>query len=315
MTGITKKNSNWNTFKRDYLSKWQLYLFLLLPVVFIIVFAYVPMAGVQIAFKKYNFQDGIWNSPWVGWENFKRFFNAYNFKEILWNTLSLALYGMIAGFFLPILLALLLNSFSNKKFSKVVQTVSYMPHFISTVVIVGMLTQMFNPRTGAFGVFAKLFTGQMTSVDLLAMPNAFPHMYVWSGIWQGIGWSSIIYIAALSSVDDELHEAAQIDGASRWQRVLHIDLPSILPTATIMLILDAGGIMNVGFEKVYLMQNALNISRSEVISTYVYNVGMQIAGGDFSFATAIGLFNSVINFILLVIVNSITKKLSSTSLW
>lgn len=157
--------------------------------------------------------------------------------------------------------------------------------------------------------------GVMTSVDLLAMPDAFPHMYVWSGIWQGIGWSSIIYIAALSSVDDELHEAAQIDGASRWQRVLHIDFPSILPTATIMLILDAGGIMNVGFEKVYLMQNALNISRSEVISTYVYKVGMQIAGGDFAFATAIGLFNSVINFILLVFVNSLTKKLSSTSLW
>lgn len=315
MKEISNKKSTCSTFRRDYLSKWQLYLFLLLPVIYILIFAYVPMAGVQIAFKKYNFHDGIWNSPWVGWENFRRFFHAYNFKSILWNTLTLALYGMLAGFFLPILLALLLNSFSNKKFAKVVQTVSYMPHFISTVVIVGMLTQMFNPRTGAFGVLAKLFTGQMTSVDLLAMPDAFPHMYVWSGIWQGIGWSSIIYIAALSSVDDELHEAAQIDGASRWQRVLHIDFPSILPTATIMLILDAGGIMNVGFEKVYLMQNALNISRSEVISTYVYKVGMQIAGGDFAFATAIGLFNSVINFILLVFVNSITKKLSSTSLW
>lgn len=315
MSESAKKKGFWDTFKKHYLSKWQLYLFLLLPVVYIIVFAYVPMAGVQIAFKDYNFNDGIWKSPWVGWDNFSRFFRAYNFKSIFTNTLTLALYGMIVGFFPPILLALLLNSFPGKKFSKVVQTVSYMPHFISTVVIVGMLTQMFNPRTGAFGVLARMITGQMTSVDLLAMPEAFPHMYVWSGIWQSIGWSSIIYIAALSSVDDELHEAAQIDGATRWQRVLHIDLPSILPTATIMLILDAGGIMNVGFEKVYLMQNALNISRSEVISTYVYKVGMQIAGGDFSFATAVGLFNSVINFVLLVLVNSLTKKLSSTSLW
>lgn len=309
------KKNKWAAFKRDYLSRWQLYLFLLIPIAYIIIFAYVPMAGVQIAFKKYDFSKGIWGSPWVGMQNFNRFFSTYNFKTILQNTILLSLYGLIAGFPLPILLALILNSFPGKRFKKWVQTVSYMPHFISTVVIVGMIMQIFNPRTGALGVLGQLLTGQMSNLDLLAKPDAFPHMYVWSGVWQGVGWGSIVYIAALTGVDSELHEAAAIDGASRWQRVLHIDLPCILPTATIMLILNAGSIMNVGFEKAYLMQNNLNISRSEVISTYVYKVGMQIAGGDFAFATAIGLFNSVINFFMLCLVNSITKKLNNTSLW
>jgi len=315
MEKTINSKSYWARFKKDYLSRWQLYLFLLLPITYIIVFAYIPMAGIQIAFKKYDLVKGIWGSPWVGFRNFERFFSAYNFKTILWNTISLAAYGLIVGFPLPILLALVLNSLPSERFKKLAQTVTYMPHFISTVVIVGMLVQIFNPRTGAVGVIAKLLTGSMTNVDLLAKPEAFPHMYVWSGIWQSVGWNSIIYMAALAGVDAELHEAASIDGASRWQRVRYIDLPSILPTATIMLILDFGKIMNIGFEKVYLMQNSLNISRSEVISTYVYKVGMQIAGGDFAFATAIGLFNSVINFALLVTVNAITKKMSNTSLW
>lgn len=315
MEKTINSKSYWARFKKDYLSRWQLYLFLLLPITYIIVFAYIPMAGIQIAFKKYDLVKGIWGSPWVGFRNFERFFSAYNFKTILWNTISLAAYGLIVGFPLPILLALVLNSLPSERFKKLAQTVTYMPHFISTVVIVGMLVQIFNPRTGAVGVIAKLLTGSMTNVDLLAKPEAFPHMYVWSGIWQSVGWNSIIYMAALAGVDAELHEAASIDGASRWQRVRYIDLPSILPTATIMLILDFGKIMNIGFEKVYLMQNSLNISRSEVISTYVYKVGMQIAGGDFAFATAIGLFNSVINFALLITVNAITKKMSNTSLW
>lgn len=313
-SGLTRKNNFWYTMKRDYLSKWQLYLFLLVPIVYIIIFAYIPMAGVQIAFKKYDFTLGIWGSPWSGFDHFERFFSSYNFSQILWNTLTLAIYGLLAGFPLPIFLALILNSFPKQGYKKIVQTISYMPHFISTVVIVGMLMQIFNPRTGAFGVISQMLTGEMIP-DLFSKPEAFPHMYVWSGIWQGIGWGSIIYIAALAGVDSELHEAAQIDGATRWQRVIHIDFPSIRPTATIMLILAAGGIMNVGFEKVYLMQNSLNISSSEVISTYVYKVGMAIGTGDFSFATAIGLFNSVINFVLLIIVNVISKKMSNTSLW
>ncbi len=309
------KSNRWARFQKDYLSRWQLYLFLLPPVAYIILFAYVPMTGIQIAFKKFDFVYGIWGSPWSGLSNFIRFFGAHNFTQILWNTISLSFYGLIAGFPLPILLALILNSFPSQRYKKLVQTVSYMPHFISTVVVVGMLSQIFNPRTGAIGSISQTVFGRVFSVDLMAKPESFPHMYVWSGVWQGIGWGSILYIAALAGVDPELHEAAEIDGANRWQRVLSIDLPCILPTATIMLILNAGQIMNVGFEKVYLMQNSLNVSTSEVISTYVYKVGMQIGGGDFSFATAIGLFNSLINFTLLITVNMITKRLNQSSLW
>lgn len=302
------------SFKSNYLCNWRLYSFLVLPLIYIGVFAYIPMAGVQIAFKDYDFTKGIWGSPWVGFENFKRFFTAYNFLEIMKNTIFLSFYSLIAGFPLPIMLALILNSFPSQKFKKAVQTISYMPHFISTVVIVGMLIQVFNPRIGVFSVIYQYFTGEYL-VDVFSKPELFPHLYVWSGIWQNIGWSSIIYMAALAGVDPELHEAALIDGASRFKRVRYIDFPSILPTITIMLILSAGSIMNVGFEKVYLMQNSLNISASEVISTYVYKVGVTIGTGDFSFATAIGLFNSIINFSLLVTVNFISKKINESSLW
>ncbi|WP_262678974.1 ABC transporter permease [Paenibacillus sp. J5C2022] len=299
---------------KRFLSSWQMYIFLLPSIVFIIIFAYFPMAGVQIAFKEYDFTKGVWGSEWIGWDNFQRFFNSYQFSKIIWNTLSLSFYSLLIGFPLPILFALVLNSFTGHRFKKLVQSVSYMPHFISTVVIVGMLVQIFNPRTGAFGSLYTMLTDKIMP-DILANQDAFQHLYVWSGIWQSIGWSSIIYIAALSSVDEHLHEAAQIDGASRLQRVRHIDFPSILPTATIMLILAAGNIMDVGFEKVFLMQNNLNLAKSEVISTYVYKVGLTIGTGDFSFATAIGLFNSVINFILLIGVNFAAKRLSDTSLW
>lgn len=309
-----RANKTLNHPKKEFLPSWQLYLFLLPATIYIIIFAYVPMAGVQIAFKNYNFNLGIWGSEWIGLENFRRFFESYQFETIIWNTISLSLYSLLISFPLPIIFALVLNSFTGLKFKKIVQSVSYMPHFISTVVIVGMLVQIFNPRTGAFGALYTFFTGDMLP-DAFANPGAFQHLYVWSGIWQGIGWSSIIYIAALSSVDEHLHEAAQIDGASRLQRVRHIDFPSILPTATIMLILAVGNVMEVGFEKVFLMQNELNISRSEVISTYVYKVGLTIGTGDFSFATAIGLFNSVINFALLVMVNYAARKFSNTSLW
>jgi putative aldouronate transport system permease protein len=300
--------------KKDYLSNWQLYLFLLPGVLYILIFAYIPMAGVQIAFKEYDFTLGIWGSKWVGFENFQRFLDSYQFSSILLNTITLSVYTLVVSFSLPIVFALILNSFSSKKYKKLVQTIAYMPHFISTVVIVGMLIQIFNPRTGALGALYSFITDAMLP-DAFADPGAFIHLFVWSGIWQSIGWSSIIYIAALSAVDEELHEAAQIDGASRFQRVLRIDFPSILPTATIMLILAVGNIMEVGFEKIYLMQNSLNISSSEVISTYVYKVGLTIGAGDFSFATAIGLFNSIISFILLIVVNYLANKFSNTSLW
>jgi len=293
---------------------WRLYIFLAVPLVYLLLFKYYPMLGIQIAFKKYSIAGGIWGSDWVGFDNFKRFFSSYQFSRILPNTLILSFYYLIASFPIPIILALCFNAVRVEAYKKFVQTITYLPHFISTVVMVGMLFQIFNARTGLYGVLYNSIVGEYPA-DLLGSPSAFRHLYVWSGVWQSAGWGTIIYVANLASVDVELHEAAQLDGASRFQRVLHIDLPAILPTVSIMLILAAGNIMNIGFEKVYLMQNDLNRSASEVISTYVYNVGLAAGGGDFSYATVIGLFNSVINFILVVVVNQISKTVSKSSLW
>ncbi|RHP34128.1 ABC transporter permease [Lachnotalea sp. AF33-28] len=295
---------------------WQVYLFLLLPILYLILFCYWPMTGLQIAFKKFSLADGIWGSPFVGLRQFDRFFRSYEFSRVLKNTLVISGYGILASFPIPIVFALMLNSIRQGKFSKCVQTITYIPHFISTVVLVGMILQIFNSRVGLYGVIYNAVTGSIPS-DLLANPSAFPHLYVLSGIWQNFGWDSIIYIAALTGISQELHEAAELDGASRFKRLLHIDLPGILPTITIMLILNTGRIMSVGFEKVYLMQNNLNLSASEVISTYVYKIGMGVGSAvpDYSYSTAIGLFNSVINLILICTVNAISRKLSETSLW
>ena len=300
--------------RKEILSRWQLYLFLLLPLVYIIVFAYVPMAGLQLAFKKFSPRLGIWGSPWVGLDQFTKFFKSYMFERVLKNTIRVSLYSLIAGFPIPIIFALLLNSMRNYKFKRSIQMITYIPHFISTVVLVGMVLQMINPRIGLFGMLYRALAGSDLP-NLIGMPKAFSHLYVWSGVWQGLGWGSIIYISALASVDSELHEAAEIDGASRFQRVRFIDFPSILPTATIMLILNSGQIMNVGFEKVFLMQNGLNLRASEVISTYVYKVGIASSTQDFSYATAIGLFNSAINFALICLVNSFSKRVSDNRLW
>ena len=280
----------------------------------VFIFNYIPMAGIQLAFKKYNMNLGIMGSPWIGFDNFKKFFRNYQFWRLLKNTLTLSLYGMLAGFPIPIMLALLLNSMNNLKYKKFIQTVTYMPHFISTVVMVGLIIQVFNPRIGLYGIIYSAVTGN-NAPDVLGSASAFPHIYVLSGVWQSMGWNSIIYMAALAGVDAELHEAAQMDGASKFQRILHIDLPSILPTAIMLLILNAGSIMNIGFEKAFLMQNNLNLRSSEVISTYVYKMGLESATGDYGYATAIGLFNSVINFILIVSVNAVSKKVTEQSLW
>ena len=301
-------------FKKNYISRWQLYLFLLLPVIHVLIFSYYPMVGAQIAFRRFDLMLGMWNSPWVGFDQFRRFFSIPAFRQILTNTIVLAVYGLVAGFPLPILLALMLNAFPFLKWKKTFQTVSYMPHFISVAVVVGMMMQLFSPRVGGVGNIYYMITGNLMP-NLFARAANFRHLFVWSQIWQGVGWSSIIYIAALSSVDPELHEAAQIDGASRFKRVLHIDYPSIVPTIVIMLILAFGSIMNVGFERAFLMQNPLNLSRSEVIATYVYKVGMVIGVGDFSFATAIGLFNSIINFTMLTLVNLLAGRISGSRLW
>ena len=294
--------------------RWQLFLFLLIPVIWVLIFNYAPMVGIQIAFRKYKIRDGIWGSRWVGLANFTKFFGSYQFQRVLVNTIRVSLYSLAAGFPLPIVLALCMNALTNQRYKKFIQTLTYIPHFISTVVMVGMLMQIFNSNTGLYGRLGWLFTGQRPE-DILSQASVFPHMYVWSGVWQGMGWSSIIYMAALSLVDASLHEAAEIDGASRFQRCIYIDFPCILPTATILLIMNAGNIMSVGFEKVFLMQNSLNLSTSEVISTYVYKVSLTASGSDFSYGTAIGLFNSVINLMLLVIVNFISKRLTENSLW
>jgi putative aldouronate transport system permease protein len=295
------------------LESYQLYLFLLPAVLYLFIFNYIPMAGIIIAFKDFRPSEGIFGSSWVGMQNFIRFFNMPMFKVILRNTLALSIYDLIAGFPLPIILALLLNSCPSLRFKKIVQTVTYAPHFISTVVLVGMINILFAPSYGIVGHLLRSLGLINGPLYVLNDPAWFPHLYVWSGVWASIGWSSIIYLGALTGVDLNLYEAAEIDGANKLQKILHIDLPAILPTIVILFILNAGRIMNVGFEKVFLMQNATNLSTSEVISTYVYKTG--IGQGSYSLATAIGLFNSVINFIMLVFVNRIARRLGETSLW
>ena len=298
--------------KRIYRGR-QLYLLLALPLIYMVVFSYVPMLGLQIAFKHYTFKGGIWGSDWVGLKYFIKFFTDRNFSTILFNTLRVSLYSLAANTFIPIFLALALNCLEHKGIKKAVQTLTYIPHFISVVVLIGMMTQMLNPIVGVYGNLVRAITGER-AVDILGIPNAFPHLYVWSGVWQNAGFNSIIYIAALAGSDQDLHEAAQIDGASRLQRVRYIDIPTIIPTAVILLILNAGKVMTVGFEKVFLLQNSLNTSYSEVISTYVYKQAFG-SGSNFSYSTAIGMFNSVINLVMIMLVNKISKKVSGSSLW
>jgi len=293
---------------------WQMYVFAFLPLVYLITFRYVPMLGIQIAFKNFTMSGGIYGSEWVGLFQFEKFFETYQFQRVLVNTITLSFYSLIAGFPLPIALALMMNALRSSRFRSVVQNITYMPHFISTVVMVGILNQFFNTRVGTFSHIWRIFSDNDVP-ELLASASAFSHMYVWSGIWQGMGWDSIIYMAALSNVDETLHEAAMIDGASRFKRIRCIDLPAIMPTVSIMLILRSGSLMGIGFDKVYLMQNNLNLRASEVISTYVYKVGLQSSSSDFSYSTAIGLFNSIVNFMLLVTVNAISRRVSESSLW
>ena len=289
--------------------RWQLFLFLMPAVIIVLLFNYWPMVGAQIAFRNYQPRAGIWNSPWVGLKHFTKFFNSYQFERVLGNTLALSAYSMVVNFPLSIIMALAINLVRNAKFKKTVQTISYMPHFISMVVLVGMINQMLSPVVGLYGNIYRMFFGSGYPPDIMTKNAAFRHLYVWSGVWQNLGWNTIIYIAALSSVDLELHEAAQLDGASRWKRIIYIDFPVLLPTAAIMLILNAGSIMSVGFEKAYLMQNNANLASSEVIATYIYKTGMSSGTTQFSYATAIGLFNSVVNCLMLLIFNKLANKI------
>jgi ABC-type polysaccharide transport system permease subunit len=294
--------------------RWQIYLLLVLPLAYLFIFAYGPMGGLVIAFKRYNFALGIFGSPWVGLDNFKRFLQSYKFVQVLTNTLTLSFYSLCAGFPIPIIFALFLNALPYHRYQKTIQTMTYIPNFISTVVMVGLIFQLLNNRNGLYGSIGLFLTHAMPP-DILAVGTNFKHIYVWSGIWQGTGYASIIYFAALSNVDPTLHEAALVDGATRFQRILYVDIPCIMPTASIMLILAVGGIMNVAFEKTLLMQNSLNINYSEVISTYVYKVGLASGINDFSLSAAIGMFNSVINFLLLVIANWGSRKLSGSGIF
>jgi len=298
--------------KRNLKRNWILYLFVLPILTYLIIFNYWPMYGIQIAFRNFNFADGLTGSEWVGLKWFKRFLGGPRFLPILKNTMVLSLYNMIASFPMPIILAIILNNVANLKWKKFAQTITYMPHFISGVVVVGMMSMFFSPTNGFVNTILSWFGGSGTTY-FMGEAKYFSHMYVWSGVWQGMGWSSIIYMAALSGVDPGLHESARIDGANKIQRVLYIDIPTIMPTLVIMLILRCGAIISVGADKVYLMQNGLNMEVSEVISTYVYKVGM--LDQQYSFSTAVGLMNTVVNYILLLIVNNIAKKVNGMSLW
>lgn len=292
----------WIKFRKN----WQLHLMMLLPLGYLLLFHYAPMYGIQIAFRDYRPRKGIMGSEWVGLEHFRTFFSNYKWADYLKNTLTISIYSIAAGFPIPIILALMLHVNEHKGLKKITQNVSFVPHFISTVVLVGIINQVFSPYSGLYSTICDFLN--LTKTDLRQDADAFYHLYVWSGVWQGMGWSAIIYVASLSSVSTELHEAAIIDGASRWQRVLHVDLPAITPTICMMLILRFGHVMSVGYEKVYLMQATSNITKSEIISTYVYKTG--VAQGKLSYAAAVGLMNAVINTVLIIVVNKITDKLS-----
>jgi len=296
---------------KKMIRNWDLYVLILPVLVFYIIFCYGPMYGLQLAFKDYVAIDGIFGSPWVGLKHFKRFFDSPYFLRLISNTLSISVLQLLFGFPIPIILALLINEVENSRRKKLVQNVTYVPHFLSTVVIVGMLKNFVHPEYGIINMMIAKLGG--SRVNFMEEASWFYTLYVASGVWQNMGWDSIIFIAALSGVDPQLHESAKIDGAGRMQRIWHINMPAILPTIVIVLILNVGGLMNIGFEKAFLMQNDLNLSRSDIISTYSYRLGIQ--GAQYSYATATGFFNSIINFILLVTVNNISRRVSSTSLW
>ncbi|NOU92734.1 ABC transporter permease subunit [Paenibacillus sp. LMG 31456] len=271
------------------------------------------MYGALIAFKNYVPTKGVWGSEWVGFKYFIRFFNSYEFVRIMKNTLVVSFYSLIAGFPFPIVLALCLNYVKSRFLQKSVQMITYAPHFISVVVMIGIVLQFLDPRIGLINMIVQSLG--FGPINFMGEPGWFSHIFVWSGIWQNVGFSCIIYLAALAAIDPSLHEAAVMDGASKVRRMWHVDLPGIMPVAVIMLIMNTGHVLDIGFEKILLMQNPLNTSASEVIDTYVYKVGLASTAINYSYSTAIGLFKSVINLILLILVNRAAKKLGQTSLW
>ena len=301
--------------KRTKVSKIKksipLYLLLLPSAVLLFCFAYLPLGGLVIAFKNYSPALGIVKSPWVGMKNFMTFFKSYQFPITIKNTLILSIYGLVVGTPLPVALALMCNQMKTKMFKKVFQVITYLPHFISTMVMCGIILIILSPSNGLIANILQLF-GQKAP-NLMGSASAFKHIYVWSDVWQHLGWNSIIYLAALSSIDPTYYEAATIDGASTMQKIRYIDLPLIMPTIVVLLVMSAGNILGIGFEKVFLLQNTLNITASEIISTYVYKMGLQ--SSQYSLSTAIGLFNTIVNVIVLLIINYIAKKKTDASLF
>lgn len=288
---------------------WQLWLMVVPSLLIIIIFNYIPMYGVQLAFREFDFTKGITGGEFIGLKYFKQFFDSPMFGTVILNTLRISITAIIFGFISPILLALVINQVRNPKRKQLLQTTVYLPHFISIVVMVGMLQVFLSPETG---VIPNIF-GLDSSINLMGSEDTFVPVYVISEVWQHCGWNSIIYLAALSSVDPQLYESADIDGANRWQKIINVDIPTLIPTMVVLLIMNMGGVLGAGFEKTFLMQNSLNLSVSEVISTYVYKIG--ILNSQFSYSTAIGLFNNLVNFLFLVIANSLSKKYTSRSLW
>ncbi|KQX48524.1 MULTISPECIES: ABC transporter permease [unclassified Paenibacillus] len=307
----SRSRSRRSSLYKSIVSRYDLYLMLLIPIVWYLVFHYGPLYGLQIAFKNFSPAKGISGSAWVGLDHFQRFIGSYYFWRLLWNTISINLFSLLFAFPIPILLALLITEIRNKTFSKIVQNITYTPHFISIVVMVGMLMLFLSPRGGPVNSIIAAFGG--APVRFLESAAWFKSIFIGSNIWQNMGWQSIIYIAALAGVNPQLYEAAKMDGASRLRRIWHVSIPGILPVIVILLILDVGHFMNVGFEKILLMQNNLNLESSDVISTFVYSEG--ILKGEYSYTAAIGLFNSIINLALLLLVNRFARKKAETSLW
>lgn len=297
----------------DIKVNWQLYVMILIPLIYIIIFKYLPMYGARIAFVDYKPVKGIMGSDWVGLDNFVRFIKSPQFFMLIKNTLAISIYSLILTIPFPILLALCLNYLKNEAFKKTVQMVTYLPHFLSTVIIVSLMQLLFNMQSGVVNNVIGAFGGD--KINFLGLSKYFRSLYVWSGIWQGVGWSSILYISALAGVDPQLHEAALIDGANKIKRIWHIDIPSIIPTVAIMTIMNMGTLLSVGFDKTFLMQNPTNLEVSQILSTYEYNVG--IGGGvpSYSYPAAIGLMSSVVTFVLICVTNKISKSLSDTGLW
>lgn len=315
-----KKNSLWYSRLRqrhlpiktsDIKKNYELYLFLVPAIILTICFAYIPMYGVVIAFKNFSPAQGIWGSDWAGLRHFIRFFRSSQSIKIISNTLLLSIYSILLTFPIPIMLALMLNQMGKGKFRKTLQTVTYLPHFISVVVVVSMINLFLSPSSGLYGIIMNFFGAE--AHNLMGDASMFRSIYVLSDVWQHTGWDSIIYLAALSAIDPALYDAATVDGAGRWKKILYVDIPGIAPTFIIMLILRMGGLMNIAFDKAFLMQNNLNLGASQIISTYVYKIGLE--SNQYSMAAAVGLFNNIINFTLLIVVNKLAKRINETSLW